>query len=156
MRMRWGIGMAAVGLLLAVAPAVAQPVTCSVGVTPMMFGGYVGNRSAPLDITASVTVTCINAGQAPAKVAFSVVPVDGVAGERVLRASSGGLLVYRLFADPAHTVVWVAAAPIMGGGMVMPGAPLRQNLTIYGRVLGRQWRAVVGQYLGSVPVLVTW
>src|ERR1700724_3520549 len=93
----------ALALTLAAAPAQAGGASCALSATPLAFGQYVPYRSAPVDFTATITVTCTSAGGAPVPVLGSI----SLSGPSDRELSDGPRhLRYQLFLDPSRTTVW--------------------------------------------------
>lgn len=146
------------------APAIAQgggSAVCSVVATPLAFGNYEGNRSSPLDVTATISVSCTPAaGQASASVSFTVALTSpGPAGQRQLNAGRDALR-YELYADTGRSLVLGdgtgGTTTLTGGGVATHLARLRQNFTVHGRVLARQRRAAAGVYADIMPLRLSW
>jgi spore coat protein U-like protein len=134
---------------------------CSVVATPLAFGNYEGSRSSPLDVTATITVSCIPAaGQASAHLSFSLALISpNQAGQRQLNAGREGLR-YELYADAGRSLVLGDGAggttTLNGSGIATHLAPLRQNFTVHGRVLARQRRAPAAAYTDIMSLRLNW
>ena len=112
-------------------PASAGGASCVLATTALEFGRYVPSRGAPVEFTASLTVTCTATGDASASV-DGTISLIGAAQGRELAAGTHRLR-YQLFADPARTIPWGGAGHARAvSGLVGPTTPLRATFTIYG------------------------
>jgi spore coat protein U-like protein len=152
-----------IGLLGLPGTGLAQPggMLCSVASTPLNFGSYEGTRPSPTDFTATVTVTCApGASSAGGAVAFTLAFLDGAGPGRRQLTSARGALRYELYADPGRRIVIGDGAgggsALTGGGVATATSPLRQNFTVYGRLLARQGRAPAGAYGDVVTVRLSY
>lgn len=148
-------------LAIAAAPAAAaSDAVCAMTTTPLAFGQYVPSRGEPADFTATLQLLCTAPGSSPAAVAGTISLVGGGGGSARELAGGEGRLRFQLFLDPARTIAWGDGG---GGtrnraitGTAGPGTPLRETITIYGRILARQSRAPVGQYVGLVTAVLNY
>jgi spore coat protein U-like protein len=146
------------------APVLAQTgggALCTVMATPLAFGNYEGNRNSPLDVTATISVSCTpGAGQASASLSFTVALISsGPAGQRQLNAGREALR-YELYADVGRSLVLGdgtgGTTTLNGGGIATHLAPLRQNFTVHGRILARQRRAPAAAYADIMSLRLNW
>jgi len=155
------MGVTVLGLVIALGagPARAEGrATCAVSATPLVFGQYVPYEAAPTDLTATITVTCTSSDGAPAAVQGSIsLPPAGAPSDRELMAGPHRLR-YQLFVDPSRTTPWGGSG---GGvrsfsGIVSAGAPFKETITVYARILARQSGAMVGNYTGHIAVMLNY
>ena len=139
--------------------AAAGRATCVIATTSLAFGQYVPSRPRPSDITATVELTCAATGGGTATIDGTISLIGGGPAGRQL-ADGPNRLRYQLFTDPARTIPWGDGS---GGtstrtisAQVGPTTPLRQTLTIYGRILGRRHEAEVGNYADQITVVLNY
>jgi len=133
---------------------------CSLSSTPLVFGTYVPFSSSPSDFTATITVTCNASATVPAPI-HGTVTLTGTTGPSDRRLTSGAYrLRYQLYLDPARTSLWGDGSGGSGtvsiSGVVNPTTPFRQALTVYGRILARQPRALAGSYADQITVVLNY
>jgi len=143
-------------------PATAQlsaaPVQCQLAATPLSFGRYLPSVALPDDSTATLTVTCFTASPVPIPVRATV----GLAAASAVQElqAAGKSLRYRLYVDAGRTVAWGdgngGTAPLLVSGIVSRGSPLRQQVTVYGRILAQQKTTSVGGYSGQLNVMLSY
>jgi spore coat protein U-like protein len=143
------------GIVLAAiaTPASAGGASCVISTTALAFGRYIPSRNAPADFTASLTLTCVATGAGSAIVEGTISLIGSNSDRELSRGPHR--LRYQLFADPARTIRWGDG----GSGkavsvLVGPTTPLRASYTIYGRILGRQRNAQVGNYTDQVTAVL--
>lgn len=122
--------------------------SCTVEATPMDFGVSNGNIDAPLDATASVSVSCTNGAT------YSIGLDRGLSPQGPDRgmASGASVLRYGLFHDAGVSEPWGTAA---GTTALGSGIGTTQHLTVYGRIFeGQDARA--GFYTDRVVIVVTY
>lgn len=153
--------VAALVLALAAVPARAGGgISCSLAVTPLVFGQYVPFSNLPDDLTATVTVTCTATGTAavPLQGSIGLIGTAGATGHQLRNGAA--TLRYQTYLNPARTVFWGdgtgRGATQAVTGMVGPGIPFRQCYTVYGRILARQSAARVGSYADRITVLLNY
>jgi spore coat protein U-like protein len=115
--------------LFAAGPAAAQ--TCTVTVSPVVFGNYSPLAAAPLDTTGQVIVNCMDT--AGYVVALNAGANGGGFNNRHL-ANGNSRLFYQLYSDSARTRIWGNGT----GGSTTVQAPASATLTVYARVPARQ------------------
>lgn len=106
METRWMRSLASVvcaaGLLGACGSAWAQ---CTVSSQPIAFGVYDPLQAAPAIAMGGVSVDCGSGGGRPLLRVELDTGSSGTYASRTLR-NGGDVLLYNLFIDPTHTVVW--------------------------------------------------
>jgi spore coat protein U-like protein len=125
---------------------------CTIATAPVAFGAYdsvTANRTAPLDGTGTVIVTCTKG--APAKVGLNA-GGNAQGTTRRMVGTATEYLTYELYKDAAHASVWGNTA---SDALDVPAAVNQnpQNFTVYGRVLQNQ-TAAVGAYTDTVVATV--
>jgi len=134
---------------------------CSVVATPLDFGNYDGGRSSPIDVTATISVSCTPAADQPSvHLSFTIALISaGPAGQRQLNAGREALR-YELYANAGRSLVLGdgtgGTTTLNGSGIATHLAPLRQNFTVHGRVLARQRRAPAAAYTDIMSLRLTW
>lgn len=145
-------------------PGVGQPggrAVCRMDATPLTFGNYLGDRSSPLDVTATISVTCTPiAGQASTSVSFTIALMESnPAGHRELHGGRETML-YALYADAGRSLILgdgtAGTTTLSGGGAATQLVPLRQSFTVHGRILARQRRATAGAYADTLSLQLKW
>lgn len=151
---------ACIALLLVLTGAwrCASAQSCSATVTDVDFGYPNILSSTPVDVLATVTVTCT---RIPFLTVVKLCPDirDGSGGSsgsaRLLRESGGATLTYQLFQDANRTLGWGAVdepdlgtvpAIVLGNGLTSSATATR---TIYARLFGGQVGAPAGSYASS-------
>lgn len=126
--------------------------SCTVSVSNMDFGVIDAAIIAPVDQTATVTVTCTN--QADYTVGFDQgTHSDAVPGLSARNMANGAqLLAYNLYQDAARTIDWGLAPGAVAAGL---GTGSTQAITVFGRIFPDQ-QARAGTYTDSVVVIVTY
>lgn len=125
--------------------------SCTVSVSNMDFGTINAAVVAPVDQTATISLTCTNAS-------FYTVGLDmGIyaegTGSSARRMTNGGnVLAYGLYHDPAARAGWGLDE---GNTATGKGTGARQTLTVFGRIFPDQV-AVVGIYSDTVVVVVNY
>lgn len=125
--------------------------TCTVTATPLAFGSYDPvdtHRSQPLDSESTVTVRC-GVGT-PTRVEMD----SGSNAQGGFRHMSGfgEYLIYELYQDSAHGLVWGSGADaVLIPGAAHAGDPVQH--AVYGRVPGGQ-SVTPGDYGDTVQVVV--
>jgi spore coat protein U-like protein len=126
--------------------ASAQSTTCSTSTSGLVFGTYDPFASAPLDSTASVSVTC------SASTSYTIALSAGQGSFSGRTMSNGAhLLAYNLFTDSLRTTVWGDGS---GSTMTVKGSGTSASYPIYGRVTALQ-NAYVGAYMDTVIITVS-
>ena len=132
-------------------------VLCVLTATPLSFGSYQPARGQPVDLTATLIVTCTT----PLAAAVPVTGTLALSGGVVRRMAQGGaVLRYQLYADPTHSAVWGdgsgGSVTVRLGGTVSRAVPLRIGFTVYGRLLARQASAGIGTYTDLLTATLTY
>lgn len=149
--------LALVAALLSAPANAAEGVGCTLSTTSLAFGRYVPSRNAPLDFTATISLSCSAQGQTAAPVEGTIALLGPSA-----RSLTGGQhrIRYQLFMDPARTIPWGDGSGNTStkaiSGMVGPTTPMRATFTVYGRVLARQSHAEVGSYSDRITVVLSY
>jgi spore coat protein U-like protein len=147
--------------LLASTPALGQGgggASCTLTATPLAFGTYAPSSGQPADFSATLTVTCVSSGSTPVPVKATIALSGGESGRRLTGGTRS--LRYQVYLDPARTMPWGdgagdgAVASV--SGLVSSQAVLRQTFTLYGRILGRQNDARVGDYSDRITAILTY
>ena len=152
------IGLACLGAI-AGTPAHAALV-CTITTTVMSFGSYNPLQTGPVDITATLEVTCTVTGILPALI-LATVTLNGATTGGQRQIKNGVVpLNYQLFSDSARATAWGDGT---GGsvskavsGLAGIGAPYHTTLTVYGRLLARQPGATVGLYNDQISVSIAY
>jgi spore coat protein U-like protein len=123
---------------------------CAIAATPVNFGFYAGNASAPtVDTLGQVTVRCPLG--TPYNVRMNNGTNAGPGGQRRMRQTPGtALLNYQLYRNAARTQRWGTTAPQRVNGT---GSGIDQVLTVYGRLPGAQ-SVPFGAYLDTITVSI--
>lgn len=148
----WAVLIAA-GSLLASPPAAAQ--SCSLSITPLVFGDVDVTANAQVNGTATATVSCTGSALLPVGVCIELGPGSGggtSAANRTL-ANGANQLHYGLFSDAAASAPWGSGAWPAGGAsavgfnltLSVSGTGSR-SVTIYGRVYSGQPTAAPATY----------
>ena len=141
------------------APAgAAGRAACTMSTTSLVFGQYVPSRDGPTDFTATITVTCAATGTSSAAVEGTIgLIARGGPGDRELAAGAHRLR-YQLYLDAARTIPWGDGS---GGTrtkamsiVASPGHSASQAHTGYGRIRGRQTRAMAGNYSAQITAVL--
>lgn len=137
----------AAGLLGASGAAWAQ---CTVSSLPIAFGAYDPLQAAPALATGSITVDCGSGGGRPQLRLELDTGSSGTYVARTLR-NGGDVLLYNLFIDATHTVVWGNGS---GGSQALdfPRGPPGQGpdtRTIHARLPAGQ-NAAAGTYADTI------
>jgi len=126
---------------------------CTIATAPVAFGAYdsvTANRTAPLDGTGTVIVTCTKG--APAKVALNTGANASGTTRRMVGTVNTEHLTYELYRDSGHTQVCGNTAT---DALDIPPAVNQnpQSFPVYGRVAQAQ-TAAVGSYSDTVVATV--
>lgn len=156
----WPRALMALLPLAALAPApahAADGASCSLSATPLAFGDYAPASTRPSDFTASITVTCAALGATTVPI-HGTVGLIGAAGASARQLANGARRMrYQLYLDPARTVPWgYGGGTVSISSVVGPTTPIRQTLTVYGRILARQSGAQVGNYADQIVVVLNY
>ena len=155
--------MMTVLVLAALAPApahAADGASCSLSATPLAFGKYMPSSSSPSDFTATITLSCTAWGATPVQI-HGTVALTGTGAAPTRQLTNGARRMrYQLYLDPARTVPWGDGGnggnTVSISGVVGPTTPIRQVLTVYGRILARQSDTLVGDYTDQVDVVLNY
>ncbi len=135
-----------------VAPLTAWAHKCDLSVSPLDFGSYDTETSAPLDVAGSIGVSC--RGNI-STVLLRLSP--GSSGDAMNRqmVSANGVLGYNLFTNPNRTRVWGDGSG--GTDLVARVGGRGRNdwdIPVYGRIFARQdpWP---GDYVDNIVITVT-
>jgi len=159
----WPCIAIALGLLAVPAAVPARAggaANCALSVTPLAFGKYVPSANSPSDFTATITLTCTASGTTPVPI-HGTISLTGAGGPPGRQLAAGTHhLRYQLYVDPARTALWGDGSGGGGtttiSGVVGLATPLRQVLTVYGRILARQSDALVGNYTDQITAVLTY
>jgi spore coat protein U-like protein len=138
--------IAALALITAGPPSFA----CTITTTPVNFGTYFSNQSAPLYSNGSVTVNC------PVDTPFTIELDAGLNGgsypTRMMKSGSD-YLEYSLCQNPGASIIWgdIAHNDHVSG----TGTGADQIYTVYGKIPAYQ-NIPIGSYSDSVTATVTW
>jgi spore coat protein U-like protein len=132
--------------LLAAAPAKGQ--TCTVTVSPVIFGNYSPFSAAPLDSTGQVVANCAGA-QGYAVTLNAGVNSGSFSNRHLVHGKSR--LFYQLYSDGARTRVWGDGT----GGSTIVSATTSASLTIYARIPALQ-NVAAGTYADTVLVTINY
>ncbi len=132
----------AVILLLVPTGSLAQ--TCSVTALTMNFGSYDPHNSASTLTTGTISFRCT--ASVPIKIKIYGTNEAGPSGMRL--TSRNYALQYKLFLDPARTVLW-------GDGLngteyyteIAPPANTNVTVPVFGEILPEQQKASIGAYV---------
>ena len=148
--------LAAAGSLLANTPARAQ--SCSLSITPLVFGDVDVTSNAQVNATATATVSCSGLALLPIGICIELGPGSGGGTSAANRALTNGAnqLSYGLFSDAAASAPWGSGAWPAGGAsavgfnltLSLSGTGSR-SIPIYGRVYGGQSTAAPVPYASS-------
>ena len=140
------VSVAIASALIMLAPAFGQT-TCTMAVTPVLFGTYIPGSPAPLDSNGDVEVRCdAGQGKGKGKQFYTIRMNGGNSGDpatRYLNQAPIERLFYNLYKDVGRTDVWgdgSSATPLVarigggkGKGKGKGGNTVIQNHPIYGR-----------------------
>lgn len=125
---------------------------CIISTTPLAFGSYdpvVGNASAPLDGTATVTITCTMG--TPASIGLDA-GANAVAAQRRLTNGSAAYLNYQVYLDSGYSTVWgTDTSNQLDAGTAPSKAP--RAFPVYGRIPAAQ-DVPVGAFSDSIVATV--
>jgi len=160
---RWRSLALGLGCLIALESAPAQAggnVSCSIATTALAFGQYVPSRNSASDFTATVEVNCTAAGDSPVPVTGDIALIGRGANGRRELTDGANRLGYQLFLDPARTMSWGDGSGESRtqsiSGVASGPTPFRAVVTVYGRILGRQRGAAVGNYIDQVTAVLNY
>jgi spore coat protein U-like protein len=153
---RWLCAVMAAG----VAPA-AMAQTCTASATAVAFGSYHPQSATALDASGTVTLQCA-AHPVALLLGYTIALSAGGSGtfaSRHLRAGAS-VLQYQLYANSTRTTPWgdgSGGTQLVAGGLTL-GLLAAASVphTVYGRIPARQTHAVMGAYLDSIVVTVTY
>jgi len=159
----WLIGLLALGPFTALAPAPAHAVgsaSCTLSATSLAFGQYVPSRSSPSDFTATINLVCTASGTTPVPIVGTIALI-GARGSSARELTDGShRLRYQLFLDPARTIPWGDGSGDTRtksiSSVVGLTTPLRETLTVYGRILARQADAAVANYADQITAVLNY
>ncbi|WP_295520014.1 spore coat U domain-containing protein [uncultured Stenotrophomonas sp.] len=136
------------------ATATVNPACGAYVTAPMDFGVNTGTVATNIDRTAVFSLTCVN--RSPFQIGLDNGTHADAAGNRRMRVgSSGALLPYELYRDPARTQRWGNVLNTSTASGTGTGAA--QNLTIYGRVPPAPGTATPpGSYSDTITVTITY
>ncbi len=146
----------ALGLALALGPAAAQAIVCSVdSVVPVSFGAYDPFDPSPTDGTGSITYTCSGA---VAEDSISLAISAGQSGTYSPRALTAGAtgLPYTACLDASRTSPWgdgtQGTSTYTASGTGLNGTHV---ITVYGRIAAGA-NPVPGSYSDTLTVTLTY
>ena len=130
--------------------------TCTISTSPAAFGAYdpvVTHKSAPLDVTGTVTTTCTNGSAVLITLGQGANADTGSDDATPLRRVKSGsnYLSYFLYSDTGRTTEWGNDTSSV---IPDPGPGAASALTIYGRMPADQ-NMPVGSYTDTVVATVT-
>ena len=130
--------------------------SCTIATNAVAFGAYdpiVTNKTANLDGTGTVTVTCTNGSIGTITLGQGANATIGSTDALPLRqmAATTNRLSYQLYSDAARLVVWGNA---IGAGIARTGSGVADPLTVYGNVTAGQ-NVPAGSYSDTVVATVT-
>lgn len=125
--------------------------SCTVSVSDMNFGVIDAAVEAPVDQTATITVSCTNASAYTVGLDHGRQPMGFEPSGRRM-ANGGNVLAYGLYHDASHTLSWGMGAGTVAAGRGTGG---NQTLAVFGRILAIQ-QAMVGTYTDTVVVVVSY
>jgi len=136
------------------ATATVNPACGAYVTAPMDFGVNTGTVATNIDRTAVFSLTCVN--RSPFQIGLdNGTHADGAGNRRMRVGSSGALLPYELYRDPARTQRWGNVLNTSTASGTGTGAA--QNLTIYGRVPPAPGTATPpGSYSDTITVTITY
>lgn len=136
------------------ATATVNPACGAYVTAPMDFGVNTGTVVTNIDRTAVFSLTCVN--RSPFQIGLdNGTHADGAGNRRMRVGSSGALLPYELYRDPARTQRWGNVLNTSTASGTGTGAA--QNLTIYGRVPPAPGTATPpGSYSDTITVTITY
>lgn len=125
--------------------------SCTVDVSNMDFGIIDAAIVAPVDQTASISVTCTNGSAYTVGLDQGINAVEaGPSGRRM--DNGGNLLAYGLYHDASRSLGWGLGVGTVAAGVGTGG---NQVLTVFGRIMAGQ-QALVGTYSDRVVVVVAY
>jgi len=133
-------------LTIAVISPPALYAACTISPATLSFGGYMAYNPTPLDVTASLSVTC----DKPVLVTISIGPSfnSGNTANRQMRSPSSSMpLNYNIYSNKKRTHVW-------GEGAEAVTANANKPITIYGRIPNGQ-DVPAGDYSDSMIMTIT-
>ena len=130
--------------------------SCIITTNAVAFGAYdpiVANKTANLDSTGTVTVTCTNGSVNTITLGQGANATVGSTDALPLRqmAATTNRLSYQLYTDAARLVVW---GNTVGAGIARTGNGVADPLTVYGNVTAGQ-NVPAGSYSDTVVATVT-
>jgi len=148
------------GLVICGQASIAHAAACGVDAQPLAFGSFNTLDSQPHDTTADISVTCQATGAET--VNYDISLSTGGAGsysERTL-LSGAEVLDYNIYKDGSRSIVWGDGSSFtetISDSMTFTGAGQEiNNHTAYGRVLGNQQTAMIGSYVDTITITMTY
>ncbi len=135
---------------LAVSASVAA--NCTVSTAPLAFGAYdplVGNASANLDGTGTITVACTKGAASTIGLSLGN---NATGGTRRMTDGASNYLTYEMYQDSGRSTVWGNS----GAALLTPATATSKtprNFTVYGRIPGSQ-DIPAGNYTDTVTATV--
>jgi spore coat protein U-like protein len=140
--------------------------SCTVGATPLVFGGYASPNGPRVDSTATVQVFCTPTYLLLAcSVSYTLSISSGTVGTPGSRqmAHGAGRLRYDLYRDAVRSLPWgdgggggaVAGGNITSGLLGLVCAPGTRSHTVYGRIPAAQ-NVPAGAYQDQVILTITY
>jgi spore coat protein U-like protein len=128
-----GFALAAIILLIGLAPGTAAAINCRVTVVPFAFGNYSPGDTVPLDVTGNIDVRC--QGTPGSFLATLSTGTSGSFAERHM-LSSPSIMLYNFYINPARTIVWGDGTGGSQPIIRVKSRPGRQDfaLPVYGRI----------------------
>lgn len=125
--------------------------SCDVDANDLAFGNYDPVSSTPLDVGATIAVTCTHGTTYDVSLNAGVGSGATVAVRRM--TSGGSTLNYSLYSNAGRTTVW--GATIGNNTVAGTGNGATQTLNVYGRVPVNQ-TSPAGSYSDTITVTVTY
>jgi spore coat protein U-like protein len=153
-------GLGLLALLAAPLPAAAQ-VTCSGGNVALNFGTYEGFSTAPVDVQASLVVTCNRSGGpqfTTITVGLGPSATSGQIPNRRLAGPMTNQMNYNLYRDATRLSVWgnTGGTDTVSQTLAVPNnSSASATFTIYGRLFAAQ-DVRAGFYSDSLIATVTY
>lgn len=146
LRRRDAVRLLLAAVLFTIAPQ-AWSVTCTVSSPGVSFGSYDTFSAVNLDITGTVTVTCVIS--TPTTISLS----PGAGTYAVRNMTSGArILNYNLYTSAARTTVWGDGS---AGTSTLATNGTNVTSTVYGRIPALQ-NAFVGSYSDAIIVTIVY
>lgn len=146
-----------VAVLLAAGASGASAVSCAVESAGLLFGTYNPFQGTPNDSVGTISLSC--SGAAGNEIVYVVRIGPGSSGtpnSRTMRSSSGRILVYNLYTDPARSLVWgdgTGGTRVLADALTLRGMGQTRRYPVFGRTFERQ-NVSPGVYTDSLVITV--